>query len=176
MNRGEPAAVRIFLIGFMGAGKTSTGAALATRLEASFIDLDSRVEAAMGVPVAEIFRRHGEPAFRGEETRQLAACSAHSRVVVATGGGTFASAANRAIIARAGVSVFLDVPWGEVARRLPGKRDERPLFATPEQALELYRRRWPFYARADLTVRPNPDESPEAVAGRILLLLPESCR
>ena len=176
MSPGAPAPARIFLIGFMGAGKSSTGAALASRLNAFFVDLDGRVEAALGMSVPEIFRQHGEPVFRAEETRQLSACVVYPRVVVATGGGTFAGATNRAIISRSGVSVFLDVPWGEVVRRLPGKRDERPLFATPEQALELYRSRWPVYARADLTVRPNPDESPEALAGRIVLLLPESCR
>jgi shikimate kinase len=72
---------------------------------------------------------------------------------------------------RLGVAVFLDVPWGEVLRRLPGKREERPLFAAPEQAHALYRSRLPFYRGADLTVRPADGEDAEAVAARIALLL-----
>ena len=165
--------MRVFLVGFMGAGKSTTGRALARRLGCLFADLDGRVEARFGLDVAEIFRRLGEPVFRAEETRQLAARGRYADLVVATGGGTFAAEANRALIAGLGVSVFLDVPWEQVLRRLPGKRAERPLFATPEAALELYRVRLPFYRAADLQVRPEPGEDAEALAGRLLMLLGE---
>lgn len=165
--------MRVFLVGFMGAGKSAAGRALARRLEALFVDLDERVEASLGMPVPDIFRTLGEAAFRAEEARQLAACARFPEVVVATGGGTFAFAGNRAVIARLGVSVFLDPTWEEVLRRLPGKRDERPLFSTPEAALDLYRRRLPSYRLADLRLRPEPEEDAEAVAGRIMLMLRE---
>jgi shikimate kinase len=163
--------MRIFLVGFMGSGKSTTGRALAGRLGVLFADLDGRIEAAFGLRVAEIFGRLGEAAFREEETRQLVACARFPNVVVATGGGTFAIEENRRLISRLGVSVFLDVPWGDVLQRLPGKRDERPLFASPEQARELYLGRLPYYRMADLQVRPRRDETAEVLAGRIALLV-----
>lgn len=165
--------MRTFLIGFMGAGKSTTGRALAARTGALFVDLDERIEASLGMTVAEIFRRLGEPSFRSEESRQLAACERLTEAVVATGGGTFTFQGNRELIARLGVSVFLDPPWEELARRLPGKRDERPLFSSAVGAYDLYRSRLPQYRKADLHVRPRVDEDPEAIAGRIALLLGE---
>jgi shikimate kinase len=123
----------------------------------------------MGVP--QVFQLRGEAAFRSEEARQLSSASRFSPLVVATGGGTFAQEANRELIRRLGVSVFLDVPWGEVVRRLPGKRGERPLFASPEQAFELYSERLRHYRLADLTLRPAAGEDAEAIAGRLELLL-----
>ena len=163
--------MRVFLIGFMGAGKTTTGRALARRSGALFWDLDGRVEATLRMGVARVFEAMGEGAFRAEETRQLAACARFPALVVATGGGTFAQPGNRELISRLGVSVFLDVPWGEVVRRLPGKRGDRPLFGSPEQAFELYSQRLPHYRLADVTVRPKAGEDAEALAGRLALAL-----
>ncbi|OYV90262.1 MAG: hypothetical protein B7Z68_11580, partial [Acidobacteria bacterium 21-70-11] len=107
--------MRVFLIGFMGAGKTATGRALAYRAGTLFLDLDARVEASLRMTVARVFAERGEGVFRAEEARQLAACARFAACVVATGGGTFVQPGNRELIRRAGVSVFLDVPWGEIA-------------------------------------------------------------
>lgn len=163
--------MRIFLVGFMGAGKTSVGAELARRLRYPFLDVDQRVEAALGMTVAEVFGSLGESAFRAEETRQLGRCGRFRKAVVATGGGLFTFAHNRERIRHMGVSVFLDVPWAEILVRLPGKRGERPLFSEPEHASALYRSRLPYYRLADLAVSPDPGEDPAVLAGRIGLLL-----
>ena len=163
--------MRVFLVGFMGAGKSTIGYLLAQRLGDPFMDLDGLVAEAFGLPVPEIFRRHGEEAFRAEENRQLAAASCRPALVMATGGGTFEREPNRAVIRSLGVSVFLDVPWDLLLRRLPGKRDDRPMFHSPEQAWRLYQRRLPSYRAADLSVRPREDEDAAAVAGRIAFLL-----
>jgi shikimate kinase len=163
--------MRVFLVGFMGAGKSTTGRALARRTGALFWDLDERVEASLRMRVARVFEAMGESAFRAEETRQLAASVHFPSLVVAVGGGTFVQPANRELISRLGVSAFLDVPWGDVARRLPGKRAERPLFGSPEQALELYTKRLPHYRLADITIRPEAGEDAEVLAGRLALAL-----
>lgn len=168
--------MRVFLVGFMGAGKTSSGRALARLLGTLFWDLDARVEAVTRMSVAEIFRTRGEAAFRAAETRQLAVLARHASAVVATGGGTFVQPANRELIRSCGRSVFLDVPWEELLRRLPGKRGERPLFGSPEQALALWRARLPHYRLADHCIQPRPEENAEAVARRIALLLLGSAR
>ena len=164
--------MRVFLVGFMGAGKSTIGSLLAPRLGVPFVDLDGLVSGAFALPVPEIFRRHGEGAFRVEESRQLAAAAAGpGGVVMATGGGTFEQEANRDLIRRAGVSVFIDVPWELLLRRLPGKREDRPMFRSPEQAWQLFRRRLPYYRSADLSVRPGEGEDATAVAGRIEFML-----
>lgn len=159
--------VRIFLVGFMAAGKTTTGRELAALLDAVFIDLDERVEAALGLPIAEVFQTRGEAAFRAEETRQLAASGRFARLVMATGGGTFCSPPNRRLIGQFGISVFIDVPWQTILARLPGKCAQRPLFRVPEQAQALYSARLPHYHQADMTLRPLPDEAPASIARRI---------
>lgn len=155
----------------MGAGKTATGRELARLQRALFWDLDARVEATLRVSVQDIFREWGEAVFRAEESHQLGLMRRFADVVVATGGGTFAVAANQELIARQGASVFLDVPWDELLGRLPGKQEDRPLFETPERARLLYEERLPQYRKADLTVRPGRGEDPLTVAGRLLLLL-----
>ncbi|MCX7895652.1 MAG: shikimate kinase [Thermoanaerobaculum sp.] len=164
---------RLYLVGFMGCGKTTTGQALAQQLSWDFVDLDRRVEQRLALSVREIFATHGEATFRQEEHRQLLQVAQRERVVVATGGGTFTFDANRRLMKKTGLVIFLDVPWGEILRRLPDKWEERPLFRTPEQALELYRARLPFYRLADVTVGPLPGEDAPALAGRIALLLRE---
>jgi len=161
--------LRVFLVGFMGCGKSSAGRILAGTLGAPFVDLDAVITRIMGSSVAEIFSRHGEVAFRLEETRQLATTASMPRVVVATGGGTFASSRNRAIIEEAGgVTVFLDVEWKALMARLPGKNLDRPKFRSPAEARRLMERRRPFYEMATIRLQLTGEEGPEEVARRVL--------
>ncbi len=161
--------LRVFLVGFMGCGKSAVGRVLAGTLGVPFVDLDAVITEVMGATIAEVFSRHGEAFFRKEETRQLAKVSGLPRVVVATGGGTFCSSRNREIIEGAcGVTVFLDVEWSALLARLPGKNLDRPKFRSPEEARLLMERRRPSYEMAAIHLRLTGEESPEEVARRVL--------
>ncbi len=158
----------------MGCGKSAVGGALAAILGAPFIDLDEVVSQRLDASIAEIFARHGEAAFRQEETEVVRWTTGLEHPVVATGGGTFCSPLNRSLIHETGgASVFLDVPWTEVLRRLPGKNLDRPKFADSEQARKLYEERMPSYRLARIVLPLDGDESPAEVARRVLAALPE---
>ena len=158
----------IYLVGFMGAGKTSVGRELARALECAFVDLDSRLEDSFGMPIRDVFQARGEAVFREAEREELLWCVGLDGAVVSTGGGAFCDPVNRDIIhSNEGVSVFLDVPWEELARRLEGDPDTRPLFTGLDAARDLYRDRRPHYETATWTVAVTGSESPTDVAERI---------
>ena len=110
---------KVYLVGFMAAGKTTLARALAKRLDWQVADIDELVEQREHMPVAKVFAKHGEPYFRAVERAVLLEQLAPRHVVVATGGGTFVDPLNRAAINRDGVSVWLDVPLERVIARLP---------------------------------------------------------
>jgi len=152
----------IVLVGFMGSGKTSTGRRLAQRLGLPFVDADAEIEAAAGMTIAEIFAKHGEPSFRDGERRVMARLLEVGPRVIATGGGAFLNEETRARIAARGLSVWLKAD-PEVLWRRVRKRTHRPLLqsADPETTLRtLLEQRYPYYARADVTVasRDGPHE------------------
>ena len=147
----------VFLLGFMGAGKTSVGQALARRLRWRFVDLDQRIEMREGRTIAEIFTRSGEDAFRRIETavlRQLLAELGHgSPAVVALGGGAPLRKENADLLASCGApQVFLDAPFEVVRQRCGETAAGRPLFQEEEQARLLYESRRPHYLKAQLRV------------------------
>lgn len=166
--------MRIYLTGFMGAGKTTVGRILAQRLGYPYVDLDQQIEGRAGCSVREIFERDGEGAFRQLEREELARTLQLPRGVVATGGGTVAAAGNLELIHDDGICVWLNVPFNVIAARLGGRgRSDRPLFRDELQAFSLYRQRLAAYRRADLEVEVRPGESAAEVAARIILLLKE---
>jgi len=167
------AAMRIFLIGFMGAGKTTVGRELAARLALDFVDLDQRIEQRVGRNVPEIFAERGEAGFRRLEEEGLDEVLRQDDVVVATGGGCFARPENRARIhERGGISVWLDVPMQGILSRMGEiSRQRRPLLRDLGRANELYEERRPAYAEADFRLSLSGREPAGAVAQRIVDLL-----
>jgi shikimate kinase len=159
----------IFLVGFMGAGKTTAGRALARLLGWEFIDLDERVVAADGRSIERIFREEGEVFFRRLESGILASLDGRDRIVVACGGGTYAQQANRELIDRMGLAVWIRLPLRAALARCAGSAG-RPLLQTAAQAEALYRRRLPSYRAARLHVDADglqAEEVAEAIARRL---------
>ena len=164
---------RIFLVGFMGSGKTSVGRRIAERLGAPFVDLDEEIERTSGKTVRALFEESGEEAFRARESAYLAGTSTLPAAVVATGGGCFAREGNRRTIAGLGLSVFLDVPLEVIQARLSGKTD-RPLFQSPEQLAQLFAERASFYKMASARAALSGTESLEEASDRVLMALDRS--
>ncbi len=140
----------VFLIGFMGAGKTSVGQLLGERLGWRFVDLDRQIEARTGLAVAKIFRDLGEQEFRRLETealeKLLRALSDGDPTIVALGGGAFIQEQNRSLLQAAGVRViYLDAPLDELRKRLGENDSTRPLFLDAERFRLLYEERQPLY-------------------------------
>jgi shikimate kinase len=157
---------KIYLVGFMAAGKTTVARALAERLGWRAEDIDELIEARERRTVAEIFARNGEPYFRALERDILKLLLPLRHVVVATGGGTFMDSENRTAINMDGVSVWLDVPLEELIARLPAD-GRRPLAADRAQMERLFAVRQVAYASAQFRVDAR-GAHPEAVADRII--------
>jgi thiamine-phosphate diphosphorylase len=161
---------RIYLVGFMGSGKTVVGQRVARRLGVPFVDLDAEIERTAGRTVRALFESSGEAAFRERESAFLEGTAALADVVVSGGGGSFVPERNRRTIARLGTAVFLDVPFDVISERLAGKTD-RPLFASRDQAARLFAERELFYRmapiRAALTGRESIEESADKVLSAV---------
>ena len=157
---------KIFLVGFMAAGKTTVARALAQRLGWQAEDVDELIEARDRRTVADIFARQGEPYFRALEREILQLLLPLRHTVVATGGGTFVDPENRAAMMRDGLSVWLDVPFEEVLARLPVD-GRRPLAADKAQMERLFIARQLAYAQAHLRVDARGMRA-EAVVERIM--------
>jgi len=140
---------KIYLVGFMAAGKTSVARALGRRLDWDVLDVDESIEQRERMPVADIFAKRGEAYFRALERAIIAEQLGRRHVVVATGGGTFADVQNRAAINQDGLSVWLDVPLERLVDRVPAD-GRRPLAADRATFERLYHVRRAAYEQAHL--------------------------
>jgi shikimate kinase len=161
----------IFLVGFMGAGKSSVGLALSRKLGWPFEDLDERIAAEEGRSVEQIFQESGEAAFRQLEHSALRALIQDmdgSPKVVAVGGGAFAHANNAALLEEAGLTaVFLDAPVEELFRRCAEQPVKRPLRRDLEEFRRLYNARRPHYLKAELRIETGGKDVESVVAEAI---------
>lgn len=160
----------VFLIGFMGAGKTTAGRALGRLLGWDFVDLDDRIVEEEGRGIAQIFRDEGEAYFRRREAEILRTLRGRARLVVACGGGTYAAEACRELIDGMGRAVWLQAPMAQVLARCAVQGHDRPLLKDAAQAEALYLARLPAYRAAPLRVDAE-SLSPDQIAERIAALL-----
>lgn len=143
----------LYLIGMMGAGKTTIGRKLANRLGYRFLDTDALIEAAAGKPITEIFASQGEAAFRKLETQVLSQVAAHTSLVIATGGGIVTRQMNWSYLHH-GVVIWLDVPVPVLVSRLSDDT-ERPLLkdvSLGDKLDALIDERGDRYAQADIRI------------------------
>jgi shikimate kinase len=160
--------INLYLVGMMGSGKSSIARPLAEALGYRFIDADAVLEQAAGRPIPEIFERDGEAGFRELETAVLDQLAGWHSLVVATGGGVVTRPENWGRL-HEGVVIWLEAPEELLLRRLLAHPDPAARLA------ELLAARRPLYAQADLTI-PQGDETPAAVAAKVLAALPSILR
>ena len=161
----------IFLVGPMGAGKSTIGRHLADMLHLEFYDSDQEIERRTGADIAWVFDLEGEEGFRVREENVIQDLTELQGIVLATGGGSVLSKETRNRLSARGIVVYLETPIEkQVARTQRDKK--RPLLQTEEEPKEVLERlaaeRIPLYAeRADFTVRTD-DQSARAVANQII--------
>ena len=161
--------VNLYLVGMMGAGKTTVGQILAAQLNYHFFDTDEVIVRASGKSIADIFATEGEEAFRQLETQVLGQLSAYKNLSVATGGGIVSRPVNWSYLHH-GIVVWLDVPVDRLCDRLRADT-ERPLLREGDLRFKLQSLlddRERFYSQADVRVCTSGDEGPEAVAARAI--------
>jgi len=148
----------IYLLGFMGSGKSTAGKKLAAALEYKFIDLDELIEEEMGVTIREIFSNEGEPFFRARESEVLRRTGQMANTVIACGGGTPCYHGNMDYMNKAGLTVYLEMTPGQLMGRLSKSGDKRPLISSlKDDELVNYisktlAEREPFYRKSNILV------------------------
>ncbi len=168
---------RIYLIGFMGAGKSTIGRLLAKQLGFKFRDLDDLIETRTGKTIPEIFGNKGEEHFREMETKYLREQSRSSKsIVLATGGGVPEREENRRILRKSGTTIYLDVDFDVIYDRIR-QGEHRPLVPDGEGAYDKLRSLWTdrqsLYREADIVISLS-DESPEQTVRELQERLPDT--
>lgn len=165
--------VNLYLIGMMGAGKTTVGKLLAKQLGYGFLDTDDVITQVAKKAINEIFITDGEVAFRQLESDVLGKVCAYTKLVVATGGGVVLRRENWSYLHH-GLIVWLDVPVELLDQRL-AEDTTRPLLqdADPQGKLRsLLEERTPLYAQADLRITVSEGETPEQIADKVMMAIP----
>lgn len=156
----------IYIVGFMGSGKSTVGRLFAERLGWRFVDMDEDIESQQNCTISKLFETAGEEEFRRIETEairlRIRKVQAGHPMVVALGGGAFARPENIDLLLNNGVVVWLDTAFPILKRRVEAT-SHRPLARDPEKFLALYEARKPSYAQADYRIELTQDDSSIAV-------------
>jgi shikimate kinase len=168
----------IVLLGMPGSGKTTLGNALSQKLEIPFSDLDVMLEKQEGCTIPQLFESRGEAYFREQESGLLKqVLTGTEPLVLATGGGTPCFFDNIEYIKRLAQSVYLELPWPLLAKRLSEQPGQRPLLkdvsldSMSKSLEEKFGWRIPYYQQADVKISVREDQTAEALAEKLLLLL-----
>jgi shikimate kinase len=174
----KPGSNNIYLVGMMGAGKTTVGRIIARRLKRRFLDSDHEIERRCGVRIPVIFDIEGEQGFRVREEHTIAELATLEGVVLATGGGAVLSAENRRQLAATGTTVYLHARPEDLYRRLRHDKN-RPLLDTPDPSRrlqELYVARDPLYRQVADIVIDTGTQSIQLLARELLAKIEERCK
>lgn len=157
----------LYLVGFMGSGKSAVGRLLAHELGWHFADIDEDIEKTQGVSIAEIFAARGESDFREIERtavrERVRDVERGKPMVLALGGGAFVDAENRKLLEERGVTIWLDCPFARIVARIAGE-DHRPLARDPDKFRQLFDDRQDVYGKAEYRIHADTDEASEIVA------------
>lgn len=154
----------VFLIGFMGCGKSRMGRKLSAKMNLHLEDMDKVIEEKVGMTVPEFFEKNGEEAFRKLENEYLKNLDPNQDLIVSTGGGVPCFFDNMDIMKEKGVTIFLNSPIEKILERVKRRPEKRPLlkplFDKPEEEFdaiikERLKARMPFYNRADFIIKDN---------------------
>lgn len=159
----------IFLLGFMGAGKSTVGTILAEKIGYSYRDADKFIETRAGATITQIFADHGEKYFRDLESESMEFLSTQQGQVIATGGGVIQRDRNWDAMKSGGITIYLQAPIEVIWERIKDSKD-RPLLQVEnplETASDLLKKRTPLYEKADLVVDTS-ELSLEEVAEEII--------
>ncbi len=169
---------RVYLLGFMGSGKTTIGRQLSRDLQWKFIDLDDYIEQREGLSIKEIFAQKGEEGFRRIETQALTEIAHIDGAVIAAGGGTPCFGTNMDTMRASGLTIYINVAPADLASRLRKAKDNRPLIAqkTDDELLgyitQKLQEREPFYRRAHMAV--DGQHVPFSTYAQLVRMFPES--
>lgn len=160
----------VFLVGPMGAGKTTIGKLLAKQLGRTFVDSDWYIESQTGADIAWIFAKEGEAGFRERETRAIDELTQKDHIVLATGGGAVMCAENRAFLRQRGIVVYLNAPV-DVQMARTAKDKSRPLLQQPNPKKilqDLYNTRDPLYREVAHIIMPTGHTYPRHMVNQLL--------
>lgn len=169
---------RIFLCGFMGAGKSTIGKRLAEKLDVPFWDLDDYIEKEAGKNIPQIFKENGEPEFRNLERQSLLKVIRNYQGIIALGGGSLQNQHMVDHVKLNGLLVFIETPFSIILERIT-KQNNRPLLLNEQGTLKdkeileeelktLYEQRLPYYQQAELTIVNDEKQTTENMVGSLI--------